>query len=166
MARWVWGGRCHQLVSFLCGGACSCCNAARMMALAEGVMAHGAGVVACGVNHLITLLFCCSHPGWLPPQAPSNTHSLSKRDAVAFVCAARRYSLQSRLADVAAEVGGAVDQAEPQAQQLLWAELEQGCQRALELAAEQDKMQGQLRDPRVNTGVCCLHSSSMQRCSC
>lgn len=87
--------------------------------------------------------------------------SLSKRDAVAFVRAVRRHGLQSRLADIAAEVGGAVESAEPQAQQLLWSELAEGCKRALELAAEQDKQQGQLHDPRVSSAwellAWCLH---------
>lgn len=83
-------------------------------------------------------------------QVPSQTCSLSKRDAVAFVRAVRRYGLQSRLADIASEVGGAVESAEPQAQQLLWSELADGCRRALDMAAEQDKQQGQLHDPRVS----------------
>lgn len=43
-----------------------------------------------------------------------------------------------------------MEAAEPQAQQLLWGELVQGCRRALELAAEQDKQQGQLHEPRVS----------------
>jgi chromodomain-helicase-DNA-binding protein 1 len=83
-------------------------------------------------------------------QASANTRSLSKRDAVAFVRAVRRYGLQTRLSVVASEAGGAVEAAEPQAQQLLWGELVQGCRRALEVAAEQDKQQGQLHDPRVS----------------
>jgi hypothetical protein len=86
-------------------------------------------------------------------QVSSPSCSLSKRDAVAFVRAVRRYGLQSRLADIAVEVGGAVESAEPRAQQLLWSELTEGCKRALELAAEQDKQQGQLHDPRVRMGV-------------
>lgn len=69
---------------------------------------------------------------------------------MAFVRAVRRYGLQSRLAVVASEAGGAVEAAEPQAQQLLWGQLVQGCRRALEVAAEQDKQQGQLHDPRVS----------------
>lgn len=85
-------------------------------------------------------------------QAPTNTRGLSKRDAAAFVRAVRRYGLQARLSDAAAEVGGAIEAAGAQAHQLLWDELVQGCRKALELAAEQDKHQGQLHDPRVSTG--------------
>jgi chromodomain-helicase-DNA-binding protein 1 len=84
-------------------------------------------------------------------QATSNTRSLGKRDAVAFVRAVRRYGLRSRLADVASEAGGAVEAAGRQAQELLWEELVQGCRQALERAAEQDKQQGTLHDPRVSS---------------
>lgn len=127
---------------------------------------HDCLVRTCGVHLALPVVHladevvcccgCCTLPPSLqhlcnPPQPPSNTRSLGKRDAVAFVRAVRRYGLQSRLADIAAEVGGAVEGESHGAQQLLWQSLVDGCSKALARAAEQDKQQGQLHDPRVRT---------------
>jgi hypothetical protein len=76
--------------------------------------------------------------------------SLSKRDAAAFVRAVRRFGLLSHLADVAREVGGPIEGSGPVAQVALWQGLVQGCRRALEAAADVDRQQGQLHDPRVS----------------
>lgn len=140
----------------------------------EGVCDAGClvtdGCMAAGLLSVVPACGCVGMLGWagscaqncpscadvscilyLSPQTASNTRSLGKRDAVAFVRAVRRYGLRSRLPDIASEAGGAVEAAGRQAQELLWEELVQGCRQALERAAEQDKQQGTLHDPRVSS---------------
>jgi chromodomain-helicase-DNA-binding protein 1 len=72
---------------------------------------------------------------------------LSRKDAAAFVRAARRYGLKARLPAIAAEVGGAVEEAGPQQQLSLWRALVDGCRRAMEL--------GQTAEQLQDAKVCC-----------
>jgi chromodomain-helicase-DNA-binding protein 1 len=71
--------------------------------------------------------------------APAS-RSLSRKDATAFVRAARRYGLKARLPAIAAEVGGAVEEAGPQQQLSLWRALVDGCRRALEMGQVAEQM--------------------------
>jgi chromodomain-helicase-DNA-binding protein 1 len=71
--------------------------------------------------------------------APAS-RSLSRKDATAFVRAARRYGLKARLPAIAAEVGGAVEEAAPQQQLSLWRALADGCRRAVELGQTAEQM--------------------------
>ncbi|KAF8073052.1 CHR5 [Scenedesmus sp. PABB004] len=62
--------------------------------------------------------------------------ALGRRDAAAFVRSVRRYGTKARLADVAAEVGGALAGAALPQLRSLWRVLVGGCRTALELATE------------------------------
>lgn len=60
---------------------------------------------------------------------------MSRRDAAAFVRGVRRYGRVDRLADIASEVGRALEEATPGQRISLWAALMDGCKAAV--AAEQ-----------------------------
>jgi hypothetical protein len=81
-------------------------------------------------------------PGGLQPSpAPATSvRTISRRDAAAFVRAARRYGRASRLADIAAEVGPALEEATPRQLLSLWHSLVDGCKAAVEETPEDAKV--------------------------
>jgi hypothetical protein len=101
---------------------------------------HASATHGLAVLGLVCCLVAClqEEQGLASPALASR--SLSRKDATAFVRAARRYGLKARLPAIAAEIGGAVEEAGPQQQLSLWRALVEGCRRALELGQVAEQM--------------------------
>lgn len=85
----------------------------------------------------------CHVPAAQEDGSEPETRTLSRRDAAAFVRGVRRYGRVDRLADIASEVGRALEEATPGQRISLWAALMDGCKAAVAAEQAEDAKVGQ-----------------------
>lgn len=87
----------------------------------------------------------------------TNVRTISRRDANAFVRGVRRYGQPSRMSDIAAEVGPALQEAPAPHQMSLWHSLVDGCKKAVAMTAEDAKvLRANADDQGVRHVLCCI----------